>query len=154
MKGKNEQELLMNDPKDYIRAEVHRLYYTYDTNCARVTMHCLGHLFNIEIEEQTWWAAAGMHGAGGFGAQCGLVEGALLFIGIFCHHYGLPRQVVVDACFRYGEAFAERFGSLRCCELRPGGFKEDDPPHLCERLSCDTTAFAYEFMKEIQKKYL
>ena len=41
-------------------------------------MLCLGELLGFHIEEQTYAAAVGMHGAGGFRAQCGLVEGALM----------------------------------------------------------------------------
>lgn len=47
--------------------------------------------------------------------------------------------------------FCEKFGSLRCCELRPGGFRKDDPPHLCERLTCETIEFAYEYVKTVAK---
>lgn len=54
-----------------------------------------------------------------------------------------------DLCFVYAEEFTERFGSLRCLELRPSGFSADDPPHMCERLTCDAIAFTYEFINRI-----
>ena len=46
-------------------------------------MRILSHLFSFPLEEQTLDAAIGMHGAGGLGAQCGLVEGSLMFIGAY-----------------------------------------------------------------------
>lgn len=133
----------------YIEKEVHRLYWEHDTNCARTTLHCLAGLMNIEIEEQTWAAAVGLHGAGGFRAQCGLVEGGLMFIGILGAEKKLSRDERVGLCQKYAAEFTERFGSLRCLELRPSGFSADDPPHMCERLTCDAIAFTYEFINRI-----
>jgi undecaprenyl diphosphate synthase len=39
-----------------------------------------------------------MHGAGGYRAQCGLVEGALMFIGVIGKARGLSNEAVVQAC--------------------------------------------------------
>lgn len=132
---------------DSIKDRVHELYWGHDVNCARTMLTCLGELFHVTYAPQVFQAAAGMHGAGGFGAQCGLVEGALLFIGIDCAGKGKPDGEAAALCRRFARAFTERFGSLRCCELRPGGFSESDPPHLCEKLTCDAIAFAYAFLK-------
>ncbi len=135
------------DYGEYIRKEAHRLYWEHDTNCARTTIHCLGELFQIKIEEQTWNAAVGMHGAGGFRAQCGLVEGGLMFLGIYCAKTGFSREETVKMCYRYAEEFQKEFGGLRCQELRPSGFSRNDPPHMCEDLTCKTIVFSYEFIK-------
>lgn len=40
-------------------------------------------------------AALGMHGAGGYRAQCGLVEGALMFIGIWGKMHGKEEAEIV-----------------------------------------------------------
>ena len=66
--------------KEYIKKRVHELYWNDDINCARTTIICLRELFKVSIEPQTLWSAVGLHGAGGYRAQCGLVEGALIFI--------------------------------------------------------------------------
>lgn len=132
--------------KDYIAARVHELYYGQDLNCARTTMTCLSELLHVPIEKQTFSAAVGLFGAGGYRAQCGLVEGALMFIGLYFAHLGKSEAEAVKACYDYAAAFEERFGSLRCRELRPGGFNENDPPHMCEKLSCETIGFAYSFI--------
>ena len=135
--------------KDYIARRVHELYYGQDLNCARTTMTCLSELFAVPIEEQTFAAAVGLFGAGGYRAQCGLVEGALMFIGIFFRQLGKGESEAVKACYDYAGEFEAKFGSLRCRELRPGGFREDDPPHLCEKLSCETIEFACNYMMKL-----
>ena len=136
------------EAKEYIKQEVHRLYWEHDTNCARTTMHCLGGLLNTEIEEQTWNAAVGMFGAGGYRAQCGLVEGSLLFIGIYCYNREIPKEKSISLCKQFASEFEGKFGSLRCRELRPGGFNEEDPPHLCEKMTCEAIEFTYNFIQK------
>nr|WP_296478837.1 hypothetical protein [uncultured Acetatifactor sp.] len=68
--------------KECIKNRVHELYWNDDINCARTAIICLGELFEIAIEQQTIWSAVGLHGAGGYRAQCGIVEGTLMFIGM------------------------------------------------------------------------
>lgn len=134
--------------KEFIAGKVHELYYEYDLNCARTTMQCLSALLDTPVEEQTYTAAVGLFGAGGYRAQCGLVEGALMFIGVYYKALGRSEAEAVRACYSFAEAFEARFGSLRCRELRPGGFNENDPPHLCEKLSCETIEFACRYILE------
>jgi C_GCAxxG_C_C family probable redox protein len=131
-----------------IKDRVHELYYGYDVNCARTTLTCLSELLDTPIERQTMNAAIGLHGAGGFRAQCGLVEGALLFMGLYFSDRGKSTDEIVSLCYRYADEFTKKFGSLTCRELRPGGFSEDDPPHACEGLTCEAIEFAYEFIKQ------
>ena len=135
-----------------IEKRVHELYWESDTNCARTTLICLGESFDTKIEEQTYNAAIGLHGAGGFRAQCGLVEGALMFIGLYfstikeCPKTRSLRFVIVTLI-----AFAtKQFGSLTCYDLRPNGFNADDPPHLCEGLTVEAIEFVSKFIEEAQ----
>ncbi|MEL7603287.1 MAG: C-GCAxxG-C-C family protein [Bacillota bacterium] len=131
-----------------IKDRVHELYYGYDVNCARTTLTCLSELLETPVERQTMNAAIGLHGAGGFRAQCGLVEGALMFLGLYFSDRGKSTDEIVSLCYRYADEFTKKFGSLTCRELRPGGFSEDDPPHACEGLTCEAIEFAYEFIKQ------
>lgn len=137
--------------KEYIMNRVHELYWENDINCARTTLICLSELFKIAVEPQTIWSAAGLHGAGGYRAQCGLVEGALMFIGIYLHSLGKEDDEIVSVCYNFAAAFDKAFGSLRCFELRPTGFSENDPPHMCENLTCNGIEFAYQYILEIAK---
>lgn len=133
---------------EFIKKRVHELYWNDDINCARTAIICLSELFETAVEPQTIRAAVGMHGAGGYRAQCGLVEGTLMFMGIYFHALGKTEDEIVAACHDFAAAFDSAFGSLRCMELRPTGFSESDPPHLCEKLTCDGIAFAYRFILE------
>ena len=110
--------------KRYIADTVHHEYYDLDTNCAGVTLKCLSHLFDYEVMDQAFNASLGMHGAGGYRAQCGLVEGGLMFLSMYLTAQGWDRAAVIQACRQYGEAFDGNFGALTCRELRPQGFAE------------------------------
>jgi len=58
--------------REYIQNKVHHLYYQYDMNCARPSLTCLSELFQFPIQKDVFTAALGMHGAGGYRAQCDL----------------------------------------------------------------------------------
>lgn len=132
---------------DFIQERVHELYWKEDVNCARTILICLGELFDVRLDSQTLSSAIGLHGAGGFRAQCGLVEGGLMFLGIYFSQFGKNEETIISLCYDYAEAFNQKFKSLRCYDLRPNGFTPNDPPHLCEKLTCEAVAFAYEFIK-------
>lgn len=134
--------------KELIASKVHGYYWDEDYNCAVTTLKVLGEFFSIEIHPQVFDAAAGMHGAGGFGAQCGLVEGALLFIGILGNHKGLDPEKIVSLCHGFACAFQQQFGSLQCKELRPQGFRPENPPHLCEEKTTTAINFSIGFIDE------
>ena len=140
------------DVEKLIRETVHYEYYANDTNCATTTLICLGKLFGFEPEEQLISAAAGMHGAGGYRAQCGMVEGGLMSIGIIGKMRNIPKERIVTLCYMYAEAFEKEFGSLSCRDLRPNGFRDDDPPHLCENITVRACIFSYYYIKNNIKK--
>ena len=138
--------------EEYIAETVHAEYYGLDTNCAGVTLKCLSHLFDHAIESQAFAASLGMHGAGGYRAQCGLVEGGLMFLGMYLSSLGWSRAEIIKACYRYGEAFEKEFDALTCRELRPQGFAEGQPPHMCEGLTNRAICFAYAFVQNQLKE--
>jgi C_GCAxxG_C_C family probable redox protein len=132
--------------KELIRERVHHFYWDLDINCARTTLSCLSELMDLPVDSQIMQAAIGLHGAGGFRAQCGLVEGSLLFMGIFFSQKGKSDLEIANICYQFAEEFTEKFLSLRCYDLRPNGFQEDDPPHACEELTCNAIEFIYNFI--------
>lgn len=136
----------MGNMNEIIEKRVHQLYWDLDLNCARTMLICLGERFHIDIEEQAMNAAIGLHGAGGYGAQCGLAEGALMFLGIYFSKEGKTVGEISEICREFAGQFSERFSSLRCCELRPGGFTKEDPPHACEKLTVEAVLFASDFI--------
>jgi len=131
-----------------IRELVHTYYWEHDLNCATCTLLILAQEFDVELHAQVLDAALGMHGAGGARAQCGLVEGGLMFLGVLGRARGISDEDIVDACRRYGTQFATRFGSLSCAVLRPEGFHPDNPPHLCERLTREAISFDARFVED------
>lgn len=136
------------DVQQYITEAVRHCYWEKDVNCARTTLHTLAGLAGFALEPQVWAAATGMHGAGRFGAQCGLVEGALMFMGIQGSRVGLGEQRVAALCHAYATAFIQRFGGLECRILRPGGFRKEDPPHACQDLTMESLNFAVNFLTQ------
>jgi hypothetical protein len=90
-----------------------------------------------------------MHGAGRFGAQCGLVEGALMFLGIYGRSRDVSETAIAEACFAFADKFQTRFGSLNCHELRPEGFAPDNPPHMCTPLTADAIMFSLGYISRL-----
>ncbi|MGE4465038.1 C-GCAxxG-C-C family (seleno)protein [Sphaerochaeta sp.] len=80
------------------------------------------------------------------GDQCGLVECAVMFIGIYHLERGWEEQDVAKLAYVLAETYRNRFGSLLCKDLRPGGFSEGDSSHLCENLTIGSIAFTYQFI--------
>jgi hypothetical protein len=92
--------------------------------------------------------ALGMWGAGGQRAQCGLVEDALMFIGVLGGRCGRNRDQISRLCRSFARGFEERFGSLTCRELRPEGFSPENPPHICEDLSKRAIRYTTRFLAD------
>lgn len=65
---------------------------------------------------------------------------------------GKTENEIVFACYNFASAFDKTFGSLRCLELRPAGFSENNPPHMCENLTCRAIIFAYQYILETVKQ--
>jgi len=135
--------------EDYIKEQVHKFYWEDDYNCATTTLKTLSNIYKIELDPQVVNAAKGMHGAGKYGAQCGLVEGVLMFIGIYGTQYGFNHANIVRNCYQFAEKFELNFNSLKCSDLRAGSFKKTDAPHLCEKLTCEALMFAHNHIVEI-----
>ena len=140
------------DTQALVQQRVHEYYWRDDANCATTTLKILSEKFGVEVCDQVMDAALGMHGAGGYRAQCGLVEGALMFLGIAGRARGIPEEEVVDACKDFVQQFEGRFGSLSCAVLRPEGFRLDLPPHICEGLTCEAISMSAEFVAGFLKQ--
>ncbi|MGD2104073.1 MAG: C-GCAxxG-C-C family protein [Anaerolineae bacterium] len=134
------------DIQSLVRERVHDSYWTHDWNCAVTTLRILAEVFSVDLDHQVLDAAVGMHGAGGYRAQCGLVEGALMFIGIISAALGASDDTIAQTCYNYALEFEDRFSSLVCRQLRPEGFRPDNPPHLCEDLTREAVLFDIEYM--------
>lgn len=138
----------------FIEQKVKTYYWQDDINCATTMIKVLAEIFDIEIHPQVIQSAVGMHGAGEYGAQCGLVEGLLMFLGIYGREKGLDENSIIQLCNKFANAFELKYTSLLCKELRPEGFKEENPPHLCEGFTSNAIQFAKEFIEnEINTRF-
>ncbi len=142
--------MVLNDvDREIVKQRVHHNYWDHNINCAQTTLMCLGELLHTAICEQTLQSAVGMHGAGCYRAQCGLVEGVLMFIGVYFAQKQKSDDEISEICYRFAQAYEQRYLSLRCYDLRPGGFMPDDPPHRCESLTVDSICFAHQFIQSL-----
>ena len=132
----------------YICQKVHCYYWDEDVNCATTMLKILSEIYQIQLDNQVINAAIGMHGAGGYGAQCGLVEGSLMFIGILGRTRGVLPGEITGVCYSFAEEFEQEFVSLLCTRLRPQGFNPDNPPHLCEKLTQNAVRFTANYLDE------
>lgn len=123
--------------------------YYEQFNCATTMIKILTELYGITICSQVIDSAIGMHGAGKFQAQCGLVEGSLMFIGILGRERGLADEMIVANCYNFANQFQQHFGSLVCRDLRPQGFRPENPPHLCVELEKKAVAFTAAYIQAI-----
>lgn len=131
----------------FIDKKVHDYYWEDDLNCATTMLKILEKIFEIKLESQITDAAVGMHGAGKFGSQCGLVEGSLMFFGIYGYEKNISKDNIIDLCYDFAGNFNEEFGSLLCRELRPEGFKKDNPPHLCEDFTKSAVRYTVDYIE-------
>jgi C_GCAxxG_C_C family probable redox protein len=127
----------VEDIATFVKEQVSQCYWKYDINCATTVLCILSEIFEIELNNQTFDAALAMHGAGKYGAQCGLVEGTIMFIGVFGRQNNIHDRGTIDACRDFARKFESRFGSLLCSVLRPEGFSDDNPLHMCEQITCE-----------------
>ena len=101
----------------YINLRVKYYYHIKYISCTQTVLRILSKLFSLKLNKQVF-----------YGAQCGLIEGVLMFIGLLGNSRGYSREDIEAVCFEFAEGFEKKLGSLICRELRPEGFKEDNPP--------------------------
>jgi len=139
--------------KEFVQKRVKKYYWDDDINCATTNLKILSEKFEIKLSEQVIDSALGMHGAGEYGAQCGLVEGTLMFLGILGRKLNISNDDIIISCNRLAGQFENRFDSLLCNILRPAGFHPDNPSHLCEKFTCEAVCFNIDFITRFSNEY-
>ena len=74
-------------------------YWKDDINCVMCTLGILGEVFSIDLTPQVLDPAIGLNGTGKYQAQCGLVEGTLMFIGILGKQRKVPYETIKKLCY-------------------------------------------------------
>ncbi len=139
--------------QSFVQERVKSYYFDDDLSCTTANLKILSEKFNIKLSDQVFDSAIGMHGAGEHGAQCGLVEGTLMFLGIIGRLMGTPDEEIVSCCNEFARKFENRFSSLLCSILRPEGFHSNNPSYLCERLTCQAICLNIEFVGKFINQY-
>ncbi len=101
-----------------LEAAVQRYFVLGTDNCAMTTLRVLGEHFDVPIPPAVLDAAQCMPGAGGNGGLCGLVAGALMFVGLWGGQHGHPRAALGPVTQTLNTAITQRFGSTLCRDLR------------------------------------
>lgn len=135
--------------RKFVEKEIHQAYWKENIPCAPAVLRILSKLYGLNLDEQVYRSAEGMGGAGEYGAQCGLLEGALMFAGILGAEESLSKEDIHAICCGLASEFEEKFGSLLCREIRPEGFKKGNPPHLCEQRSVEAAEYAAGYLLSI-----
>ncbi len=135
--------------EELVAARVEAMYHDDDLSCVHATLKILGEVFAVEVSPQTFDASSGMFGGGGnYGAQCGLVQGAVMFVGILGAGREMDTETLGRHCFDLSERLEGELGSLVCREIRPEGFADDNPPNLCEPRSVQSIVSTARFLAE------
>ena len=135
--------------KEYIAKSVNDAYSINDLPCSVTTVKTINAIYRLDIPDAVIDAGWGFNGAGQYGAQCGLVEGALMLLSLLCRRRNFDREAADQIFFKFAAEFEQKFGSLNCRELRPEGFAPDNPPLLCEKISVTAIEFVAEFLEKV-----
>lgn len=110
-------------------------------------MKLLEEVYKIPLNDQVIKAAYGMNGAGKYGAQCGLVEGMIMFLGIWSSLQGMSYCQTQKLCNSFAKKFEKTFGSLLCSRLRPEAeASARDSDHACEELKINAILMDLDFL--------
>lgn len=135
--------------EDLVRKRIEHYYHDLDLSCVHSTLKVLSEVFEVELSQETYDTSAGMAGGGGlYGGQCGLIQGGVMFIGILGVRHRLDKETLEKHCYDYMEQSRKTLGSLLCKKIRPEGFKDDNPPNLCEPRTVESIIATTRFIAE------
>lgn len=136
--------------QEFIKRRVGDCYWKDDINCAETSLTILSEIFELPLNEQVKNSVLALPGAAQCGAQCGIVSGTIMFMGIFGKNFGIDDNTIKNFCKKFTNTFEATFKSLQCNVLRPEGFHPDNPPHICETLTCDAVNISVKLVSELQ----
>jgi len=128
-----------------ILEKMHYYYVEQGLNCAEATIIVLSEKFDLLINQQVMAAAIGMNGAGGSGAQCGLIEGSLMFLGILGVVKNATKDEIKAVIQNYTKLFNDKFHSLNCNFIKPENEYESKK---CRDLAKESVQFCFEYIIE------
>jgi hypothetical protein len=142
----NEKDIL-----DFVNNRIEEEYHDLETPCSSTTIKILAELFQVEIDDQVYISADALSGQHQYNPVCGLLNGSLMFMNLLGKNLYYEFEEIRDLCYNFSLEFRKHFGSENCSVLRPEGFKEDNPPHICEPLTNRSILFTIEFIAKAFK---
>lgn len=130
---------------NFIRDRVKHYFVEGDNNCAMTVLRVLGETFEMPISPEVLTAAGVMPGAGGVGGLCGLVTGALMFLGVWGGQHGYHRSQLKPTSQEFMQQVKQHLGSSLCCDLKPA---EGDCAPLAEQFLSFTIPFLQHALEE------
>ena len=135
----------------FVKERVSKYYWKEDINCAETTLKILSEHFNTSLNKDVFQSCCGLPGAGQCGALCGLVSGTIMFLGVLGNRNNIQSNLISEHCKKFTNEFESKFKSIQCGVLRPEGFHPDNPPHICERLTCDAVKLSICLLSQFYK---
>lgn len=126
--------------------EVHKNYWDKELNCSTNIILVLGKLFDIEISRQVLHGTIGLHSTTEYGGQCGLLEGLLIFVGIYGREKNYSNNEIVRHCAKLTRKFDNLFRTLSCHDLKGASKKIFESPHSCENITIDIVLLTKKYI--------
>ncbi len=134
---------------DCLRKIALRHFMEEEINCGLTMTRCLSEFFQLPVHQQVYDAVNGIMEHRAKRVQCGLYKGAMAFLGIYCTARNYDRNQLNAATLAFAEAFEQKFGSIRCYDLRPEGFEPDNTHAPCRELVPEAVVFAAAYIKTL-----
>lgn len=74
---------------------------------------------------------------------CGAYEGVLAFVRDYAEQKGLESDALIKD---FRSVFSCQYRSVICSDLRPEGFRKNDPAHICAPYMLDIILFTYDYL--------
>ncbi len=137
---------MMSETEKKVRSLVHHYYNVCDINSAKTTLYCLGELLGVSIKTQAIQAASGLYNMSRGKDGYGLLNGAVMFMGILFSKKNMAEREISNICTRFADKFQEKFGSVINRDL--GSSKE--ALRLKEEMTVNAILFDYDFLSEVE----
>lgn len=136
------------DIENFIDKQVHENYWEKDLNCATNILMLLSELTDIKLDKQILHSVSGFDGVNPLIAQCGLMSGALMFLGIYGREKNIPNSQLKSYSYDYSKYFQRKFGDTGCNSLNGKNSSLNLSPFSCEILTKDVVKFTFDFINK------
>jgi len=134
------------DIANFVDKQVHENFWEKDLNCSTNILMLLAEIKSIKLDKQVIHSVAGMDGLNPLKVPCGLLSGALMFLGIFGREKNIPNSQLSRHYYEYSKYFQRKFGDTSCKNLNSKKESLGLLPFSCENLTKDVVIFTIDFI--------